>query len=76
MVAPARAKGLEVRLDDVASRVYAEPEDRELALSLAAAVAAAGGESGPTEERTIEGLAQRLGFSELRLKAFLSDDPG
>jgi tellurite resistance protein len=66
--------GLEVRLDDVASRVYAEPEDRELALSLAAAVSAAGGQSGPTE-RTIEGLGERLGFSPKRLRAFLSEDP-
>ena len=68
--------GLEVRLDDVASRVYGEPEDRELALSLAAAAAAAGGQTGPTEERTIEGLAERLGFSQSRLKAFLSEEPG
>lgn len=67
--------GLEVRLDDVASRVYGEPEDRELALSLAAAVAAAGGQAGPTEERTIEGLAERLGFSRSRLQAFLSEEP-
>lgn len=66
--------GLEVRLDDVASRVYAEPEDRELALSLAAAVAVAGGNSGPTEERTIAGLAERLGFSQGRLEALLADE--
>jgi tellurite resistance protein len=66
--------GLEVRLDDVASRVYGEPEDRELALSLAAAVATADGQSGPTEDRTIEGLAERLGFSQSRLAAFLTEE--
>ena len=64
--------GLEVRLDDVASRVGREPEDRELALSLAAA--AAGGQPGETEERTVVGLAERLGFSPSRLRALLVDD--
>ena len=66
--------GLEVRLDEVASRVCREPEDRELALSLAAAAAMADGHAGPTEESAVVGLAERLGFSESRLKAMLVDD--
>jgi tellurite resistance protein len=69
--------GIEVRLDEVASRVCREPEDRELALSLAAAAAMADGHTGPTEESTVVGLAERLGFSQSRLKALLVDDePG
>jgi tellurite resistance protein len=66
--------GIEVRLDEVASRVCGEPEDRELALSLAAAAAMADGHAGPTEESAVVGLAERLGFSESRLKAMLVDD--
>lgn len=66
--------GIELRLDEVASRVCREPEDRELALSLAAAAAMADGQAGPTEESAVVGLAERLGFSPSRLKALLVDD--
>ncbi len=66
--------GLELRLDDVAARVYAEPEDRELALALAAAVAITDGQTGVSEELTVVGLAERLGYSQSRLKALLADD--
>jgi tellurite resistance protein len=66
--------GLELRLDDVAARVYGEPEDRELTLALAAAVATAGGPPGPNEEDTIYGLGERLGFSRGKLSAFLAGD--
>jgi tellurite resistance protein len=66
--------GIELRLDEVASRVCREPEDRELALSLAAAAAMADGQPGPTEESAVVGLAERLGFSRSRLQALLVDD--
>ncbi len=66
--------GLEVRLDDVAARIYGEPEDCELALSLAVAVAGADGQFGPTEEQTIQGLAERLGFSPRKLRALLGQE--
>jgi tellurite resistance protein len=64
--------GIEVRLDDVAARIYGEPADGELALSLAAAVAVADGQPGPIEERTIMGLAERLGFSPTQLRELLA----
>jgi len=67
-------EGIEQRLDDVASRVYGEREDRELALSLAAGVAAADGELDAREEQTIVGLAERLGFSPRQLQALFADD--
>jgi len=66
--------GIEQRLDDVASRVYRERDDRELALSLAAGVAAADGQLHPSEERTIVGLAERLGFSHSQLRALFADE--
>jgi tellurite resistance protein len=67
-------EGIEQRLDDVAARVYGEREDRELALSLAAGVAAADGELSASEQRTIVGLAERLGFSQRQLQALFADD--
>ena len=67
-------EGIEQRLDDVAARVYGEREDRELALSLAAGVAAADGELNASEQRTIVGLAERLGFSQRQLQALFDDD--
>jgi tellurite resistance protein len=67
-------EGIEQRLDDVASRVYGEREDRELALSLAVGVASADGELNPHEEQTIVGLAERLGFSQSQLQALFADD--
>jgi tellurite resistance protein len=66
--------GIESRLDDVAARVYGEPEDRELTLTLAAAVATAGGPAGPAETDTIYGLGERLGFSRGKLTAFLTGE--
>ncbi|HVJ16579.1 MAG TPA: TerB family tellurite resistance protein [Polyangiaceae bacterium] len=66
--------GLELRLDQVAARVYADPEDRELALTLAMAVAIADGRSEPAEEQAIVGLAERLGFSRRRLQALLEEE--
>jgi tellurite resistance protein len=60
-------QGLELRLDDVASRIYSEPEDRELALVLAATVAVADDRTDSAEQRTIEALSERLGVGKERL---------
>jgi tellurite resistance protein len=65
-------QGLELRLDDVASRIYGEPEDRELALVLAATVAAADDRTDSVEQRTIEALSERLGVGKERLESLLS----
>jgi uncharacterized membrane protein YebE (DUF533 family) len=65
-------QGLELRLDDVASRIYGEPEDRELALVLAATVAAADDRTDSAEQRTIEALSERLGVGKERLESLLS----
>jgi tellurite resistance protein len=66
------AQGLELRLDDVASRIYGEPEDRELALVLAATVAFADDRTDSAEQRTIEALSERLGVGRERLESLLS----
>jgi hypothetical protein len=65
-------QGLELRLDDVASRIYGEPEDRELALVLAATVAFADDRTDSAEQRTIEALSERLGVGKERLESLLS----
>jgi hypothetical protein len=65
-------QGLELRLDDVASRIYGEPEDRELALVLAATVAFADDRTDSAEQRTIEALSERLGVGRERLESLLS----
>jgi tellurite resistance protein len=65
--------GVEVRLDQIAARVYSDPDDRELALSLALAVAVADGNTDPAEEAAITGLAERLGYSPKRLAALLTE---
>ena len=64
--------GLELRLDDVAARLYPEQEDRELGLTLAATVAIADEHLGGAERETIVSLSQRLGVSKQRLEALLS----
>ncbi len=62
-------QGLELRLDDVASRIYGEPEDRELALALASTVAVVDDRMDSAEQRTIEALAERLGIGKERLES-------
>lgn len=64
-------QGLELRLDDVASRIYGEPEDRELALALASTVAVVDDRMDSAEQRTIEALAERLGIGKQRLESLL-----
>jgi tellurite resistance protein len=65
--------GLELRLDDVAARLYPEREDRELALVLAATVAIADEHFAGAERETIVSLSQRLGVTKQRLEALLCD---
>lgn len=67
-----RRDGLELRLDDVAARLYPEREDRELALALAATVAIADDHFGEVERETIISLSERLGVGKSRLEALLS----
>jgi len=67
-------QGLELRLDDVASRIYGEPEDRELALALAATVAVVDDRLDSAEQRTIEALSERLGVGKERLERLLGGD--
>lgn len=64
--------GLDVRLDAVASELYGDREDRELALALAAAVALADAALDPAEQHTIEALAERLGIRGARLEKLLA----
>jgi len=68
--------GLEVRLDDVASRLYAEAEDRELVLALVAAVASADLSILDSERRVLFGLAERLGVSKKEVAALVGEEPG
>lgn len=67
-----RRDGLELRLDDVAARLYPEREDRELALALAATVAISDDHFVEVERQAITSLAERLGVGKRRLDALLS----
>ena len=67
--------GIEQRLDTLAARLYAEPEDRELALALAAASAIADAEVVPSEAAVLNGLAERLGVSRTRVNELLEEGP-
>jgi tellurite resistance protein len=64
--------GLDLRLDDVAARLYPEREDRELALALAATVAIADEHYSEDEHDAIVSLSQRLGVSKKRLDSLLA----
>jgi tellurite resistance protein len=66
-------EGVDVRLDYVASVLYGDRDDSELALSLAAAVAVADEPLVPAEQATIAELAVRLGVSKERLRELLGD---
>jgi tellurite resistance protein len=66
-------EGVDVRLDYVASVLYGDRDDSELALSLAAAVAVADEPLVPAEQATIEELALRLGVSKERLRELVGD---
>jgi uncharacterized tellurite resistance protein B-like protein len=66
--------GIEVRLDAVASMLYGDRDDMELAVALAAAVALADSDPDPAEQHTIEALAERLGISGSRLEKLLAGE--
>ena len=66
--------GIEVRLDAIASTLYGDRDDMELAVALAAAVATADSELDPSEQHTIEALAERLGISGPRLERLLTGE--
>jgi tellurite resistance protein len=66
--------GLDVRLDALASFLYGDRDDMELAVALAAAVALADEGLDPEEQRTIEALAERLGISGARLEQMLNGE--
>lgn len=68
--------GLELRLDAVASALYGDREDRELAIALSAAVAVADADLDPAEQHTIEALAERLGIAGARLETLLAGERG
>jgi uncharacterized tellurite resistance protein B-like protein len=65
--------GREARLDRVASELWFEREDRELAIALMAAMATADDEVGQSEIDAIIELAERLGV-EQQARAALSLD--
>jgi uncharacterized tellurite resistance protein B-like protein len=66
--------GVDVRLDAVASVLYGDRDDMELAVALAAAVALADDRLDPEEQRTIEALAERLGIGGQRLERLLTGE--
>jgi tellurite resistance protein len=63
--------GCEQRLDTVASELYGDIADHELALALAAAAATADGDLDDAERTTLESLAERLGVSRAQLETLL-----
>jgi tellurite resistance protein len=66
--------GLDVRLDTIASVLYGDRDDIELAVALSAAVALADDTLDPEEQRTIEALAERLGIGGARLEQLLNGE--
>jgi tellurite resistance protein len=66
--------GIEIRLDAIASMLYGDRDDVELAIALAAAVAVADSDLDPAEQHTIEALAGRLGISGARLEKLLTGE--
>jgi uncharacterized membrane protein YebE (DUF533 family) len=63
--------GLEQRLDDVASELYGDADDIELALALVAAAAMADGAIGDQERSTVQALAERLDVPAQRLRELM-----
>jgi tellurite resistance protein len=61
-------EGLDLRLDYLASAMYADRSDARLALGLATAAADADRGVGPEERAVIEGLGERLGMSVLEMR--------
>jgi tellurite resistance protein len=65
-------EGLDLRLDYLASVMYADRSDARLALGLATAAAEADRGLGPEERAVIEGLGERLGVSAMEMQELLS----
>jgi tellurite resistance protein len=64
-------QGRELRLDHVASALYGDAADVELALALVAAASLADGHASDAEYATIEALADRLGLAPERVRALI-----
>jgi hypothetical protein len=72
----ARARdGSDLRLDAVASALYADPADAELALGLAIAAGEVDHGLDAREQVLVFALAERLGISRSRVDAMLEDEP-
>jgi tellurite resistance protein len=67
--------GIEQRLDTVAARLYAQPEDRELALALGAATALADEAVHASEAAVLHGLAARLGATQEHVRSLIEEAP-
>jgi len=65
--------GVDTRLDVVASELYAEREDRELALALVGAMAAADRGVNEPERQVMRELAERLGASKAEVRQMLGE---
>lgn len=63
--------GRELRLDHVASALYGDAADVELALALVAAASLADGQATEAEYATVEALAERLGVAPARVRALI-----
>lgn len=68
-----KTQGLDLRLDHLASTLYADRADARLALGLATAAADADNGVGPEERAVIVALADRLGISDADLRALLRE---
>ena len=67
-------EGVEQRLDTVAAQLYSEPDQRELALALAATAALADDRLRSSERSVLDGLAERLGVTPERVRALVTGD--
>lgn len=69
------SEGLEARLDSVASSLYADAADAELALELAIAAASVDGRLDAREQVVAFSLAERLGISATHATALMDERP-
>jgi tellurite resistance protein len=67
-------EGIEQRLDAIASALYWDPFDAELALELAIAAAEVDGRLDAREQSILKALAERLGISERHVDELLHED--
>ena len=69
------SEGLEPRLDAVASALYADRTDAELALELAIAAASVDGRLDAREQMVAQSLAERLGIAPSHVDELMNDTP-